>query len=204
MIRKGRNYAGKGTYQLNKLEAALKLVPRKDTALDIGAHVGLWTRVLAHHFDFVMAFEMLPMHVECLRKNVEGMVNVTVCEPTALSNGRGMIGIQIEGGNSGNTRVSPAISQSDATVEMQLLDEVINPSGLEIDFIKIDVEGYELAVVEGGASTIKRCKPVMVVEQKPGNAERYGCKTGEVLDLLKSWGAKIEWEMSGDYCLRWE
>lgn len=36
-----------------------------------------------------------------------------------------------------------------------------------IDFMKIDCEGYEFPVLKGAAETLRRCKPVIVVEQKP-------------------------------------
>ena len=34
----------------------------------------------------------------------------------------------------------------------------------KLDYLKIDVEGYEKNVIEGGYETIKRCKPFIVME----------------------------------------
>jgi hypothetical protein len=51
---------GKGTYQLAKLRRAVALVQHKGHAVDVGAQVGLWTRVLAREFQFVTAFEPVP------------------------------------------------------------------------------------------------------------------------------------------------
>jgi len=87
--------------------------------------------------------------------------------------------------------------------EMTTLDEYFELKK-PIDFIKIDVEGYELEVVKGAKRTICRYKPVMVIEQKPGHGQRYGFGERAAVDLVLTWGAKIAWERSGDYCLVWK
>ena len=62
-----------------------KIKPKGYTALDIGAHVGIWTRRLAVDFQEVIAFEPLPKHIECHKKNCEEYSNV-VLHKIALSN----------------------------------------------------------------------------------------------------------------------
>ncbi|TIU67562.1 MAG: hypothetical protein E5W13_31365, partial [Mesorhizobium sp.] len=74
-----------------------------------------------------------------------------------------------------------------------------------IDFLKIDVEGFEKPILEGGEQTIRREKPVIIIEQKPnGNAERYGRDRFAALDLLKAWGGKVKWEIGGDFLVEWK
>jgi FkbM family methyltransferase len=203
MIRRGPLYAGKGTYQFNKLDAALKYVRKFGTAVDVGAHVGLWTRVLADKFERVHAFEMMSTHAECLELNTVGMPNVVIHRDVALGSANGAVAIVVEEGNTGNTRVDPKPRPSTLSVAMQALDSFF-PAPLTVDFIKIDVEGYEQQVAIGGAALIRRSKPVMVVEQKRDHAERYGSRAGEVIDLLKAWGARVVLTLSGDYILTWE
>lgn len=192
-------FQGLGTYQLKKIDAALPFVNHKGIALDIGAHVGLWSRVLAASFDYVYAYE--PIFSSILSLNIEPRFRNVVIRPFALGNINGVIGFHKELDNSGNTRVS---SSTDVEVEIHRLDDITRdqpPSSA--DFIKIDVEGYEYPVIQGAELFIKACKPVMVVEQKKGNSERYGFKTGAAIELLESWGAKVLWQMSGDFCLSW-
>ena len=197
-------FEGRATYQLHKLEAGVKLCKQKRVAIDIGAHVGLWSRVLASQFEHVIAYEPLPEHADCFRLNTDGLVNVTLVDWCMLGAEKGYAGIVAVSNNSGNTRVAVDGDPVFLAGNVEPLDDVlVNEVIKKIDFIKIDVEGYELAVVQGAERTIRAAKPVMVVEQKPGYAERYKFRTGEVIDLLKSWGAKPVWLKSGDHCLTW-
>ncbi len=79
----------------------------------------------------------------------------------------------------------------------------------DVDLIKIDCEGYELFVLQGGEETIRRERPTVFVEQKIGNLFRYGQpasyrKETQAVELLKSWGAKYLHDMGGDWCMGWE
>ena len=56
--------------------------------------------------------------------------------------------------------------------------------------------------MKGGEQTIKREKPVIVVEQK-GNDSAYGDARGAAVELLQSWGMKPARVMAGDYIMVW-
>ena len=55
----------------------------------------------------------------------------------------------------------------------------------------------------GAERTVRRDRPTVVIEQKK-RAGRYGVEQLAGVALLKSWGAKLMWQMAGDYCLAWE
>jgi len=69
------------------------------------------------------------------------------------------------------------------TVPTDRLDAIIGEQG-HVDFMKIDVEGAELQVLQGGVRTISRCKPVIVFEHGIGAADCYGTGPEQVYDLL--------------------
>lgn len=194
-LMKGPVFQDRGTYQYNKISAALPHVQDFNLALDIGAHVGLWAYVLAHRFKDVIACEPVPENFECLEKNVEGLR--VECQPFAIGRD-GTLQIKQVNGNTGNSCVG--VGQTVKSISLDTLG-----AGLRrIGFIKIDVEGFEMAVVQSGEKLIRYHRPTMVVEQKPGNAEQYQHRTGEVITLLKKWGATVVWQKSGDYCLVWQ
>ena len=192
---------GKGTYQLKKIKAALKHVDanRLGLAVDVGAHVGLWTRILAQHFLSVEAFEPVPEFIECWKLNAPDNAKLHEC---ALSIADGVLDMEVCEDNSGNSHVAAhtvAPSGSHIQVPSRRLDAIEFES--PIDFLKIDVEGWESYVVLGGLQTIKRDKPVIVIEQKPNNAERYNRTRTEALNMLLDAGYVQVLEMAGDYCL---
>lgn len=196
--------ADNGRYQYKKIKLAMDLITSRNNiiALDIGAHVGLWAKELAKHFSSVIAFEPCSINRECLLKNTENLRNTRVC-PYALGEITGTVNLVQTKDNSGNTYIKPNGLKGTVTVDMYRLDDT-SISNYLINFIKIDVEGFELSVIKGAEKTIKKNKPVIVIEQKPNNAERYGYNRYDALNLLKSWGMYVVWSKAGDYCLSWK
>jgi FkbM family methyltransferase len=183
-------------YQGDRLARALPFVRRRGLALDVGAHIGLWAVQLAAVFDRVHCFEPHPGSVAALRENVAGLnVMVTGCAVGNLCGLAYLDMLEISFG----THVTPADLLGAVEVEMRTLDSF---KLLSVDFIKIDVEGFETFVVEGGEETIRRDQPVMVIEQK--HESRYGLEQRATVTMLEKWGATIEWKIKRDFCMRWK
>ena len=137
--------------------------PRGYRAVDIGAHVGIWTRRLAVDFDEVIAFEPMPKHIECHKNNCVGLENVTLNE-IALSNVNKIQVMTTKDNNSGmSTLMTPKwkLPKTIVPIETRTLDSYNFP---KVDFIKIDVEGWEEQVLKGGMDTILKYRPRMYIE----------------------------------------
>lgn len=198
MDRNGELVDGKGTYQIGKLRAALAHCRQLRSAVDVGAHVGLWAMQLVKRFEQVHAFEPVAAFRECLMRNVAPHAAIYAC---ALGASRGRVAMKIPelagGLDTGGTHVG-----GDGEIAMWPLDSFSLGS---VDFIKIDCEGYELEVLRGGEKTIRACRPALIVEQKPHKlGPNFGLRGTPAVDLLKSWGAKVRAEMSGDYIVSWD
>lgn len=200
MLGKVPKVNGRGAYQYHKLQAAMGLVKKRRCAIDVGMHVGLWAMHLAKMFKTVIGFEPVAEHIECLRLNMAG-VNNYVVHNVALGSCRQSVGFNILEGSTGSTQVV----DGGQGASMCRLDDFEFDA---VDFIKIDVEGYEYFVVEGGENTIKTHKPVIILEQKgirPGSSKSdYGKEQYAAKRLLESWGAKQKFEISGDHCMSWK
>lgn len=135
-------------------------------AVDAGAHIGLWTRLLAREFKFVTAFEPVPENFACLQMNV--LKKSVRLENVALGSGAGACGLTLPAAaNSGCWRVD----DTKTDLEMRTLDSY----GLrDVDFIKIDVEGYEGEVLEGARQTISKHKPTIVFEENGLGPRHFG------------------------------
>lgn len=203
-LMKGPLFGEKGTYQFAKIEAALAVVDagKRSVALDIGGHVGLWARVLAHHFQRVVSLEPLPALHPHFRFNTADCENVKLIE-CAAGDTDGEIDIVTVADNSGNGYVAPK-GVTGPTVFKAPVVRIDSLNIHDVGFIKIDVEGWELPVIMGAQRVIRRDWPVIVVEQKPNNAERHGMTRLAAVDQLKAWGYVVAWERSGDFCMKWQ
>ena len=72
----------------------------------------------------------------------------------------------------------------------------------KLDFIKVDVEGYESKVVIGAEKTLKQHKPTIIIEQK-NHSERYGDSKFGAIDILNQYGANVVEQVSNDFILKW-
>jgi FkbM family methyltransferase len=202
IIESGPLFAGAGTFQLKKFAAAFPHIKNFRHAIDIGAHCGIWTRVLARCFNIVTAFEPNPECEECFWLNNPwrefDRSSQVILKQFALGHEPGTVKLNTKLGDStAFTRIDP---EGDADVEVRTLDSF----NLEwVDFIKIDVEGWEHNVVRGGIETIQKWRPTMIVEQKPDNAERHGMKRFGAVKMLEKMGARKIADISGDVIMAW-
>ena len=182
-------------YQGAKLRAALKYVKNARTAIDVGAHCGLWTVQLGQYFDHVEAFEPLDRHIECWEKNA-GWKGTCRLHKVALGDEHGTCGMRVVETLSGRSHVS-----GHGSIPMRKLDDY---GFNDVDFMKIDVEGYEYFVLKGAEQTLLKNKPVLVVEKKPHHhIGEYGLTDNAALEYLQKLGAQVREEIVGDFILTW-
>jgi FkbM family methyltransferase len=182
---------GRPAYQGQKQEAVLALCEQRRNAVDVGGHVGLWSFNLAHWFKQVHAFEPVAAHRECFAKNVLASVSNVTLIGCALGDRDSMVSIRTEPTSSGDSRVDGA-----GDIPMRRLDSF----GLtDVDLLKIDVEGFELFVLRGAEEILARNKPVVIVEQKPGHAQKFGLGERDAVPYLESMGYRVAREMAGDF-----
>jgi FkbM family methyltransferase len=169
---------------------------RKNTAIDIGGHCGFWSFFLGGNFKKVYSFEPVDIFRECFKKNVP-YPNVELI-PVALGNENSFVSMNVELENTGATHVSSNTNDLNK-VELKKLDDY---EFTDIDFIKIDVEGYENQVVLGAKETLIRNKPIIIVEQK-GFSSKFNESQFEAVETLKSYGAKVIDQVVKDFILSW-
>ena len=146
-------FENRGDYEIRDYNIAKTYFGRRTrVALDIGAHCGYWSKRLIKDFKDVIAFEPIPDHYECLKKNCEGATNFTAIQ-NAISEAPAKLFMQQTFANSGMTSIVEG--KTDLEVMAVNLDAVIDQKA-HIDFIKIDVEGHEAEVIRGALRLIKR------------------------------------------------
>ena len=193
-------------YQGRKYREALKWCKSRRVAVDVGAHVGFFSWQMAQDFGQVEAFEPMPEHRACWEMNIDDQfIDCTTLHPVALgTENDGTVTVSTRTpGSSGDTGVMPDGTEGGIVVPLRTLDSYELE---DVDFIKIDCEGYELFVLQGARETLLRCKPCVMVEQKPetGGAQRYGIGVLDAVEYLQSLGAVLRNGIQGDYMLSWD
>lgn len=200
-IENGPEFAGAGTYQLHKLQAAFPYIKNFRHAVDVGAHVGLWSRILARCFARVTAFEPIEDHRACFSENVRpGQGCEVELHPFALASKEEVLPFALSPESTGGTHVRMENTGAGPEVVARPLDSF---SLAQVDFLKIDCEGYEYYILQGAEQTVRQERPCIVVEQKPGKGSIYGLDDTDAVKLLQSWGAELKFEIAGDFCFAW-
>lgn len=160
------------------------------TAVDVGAHIGLCTDVMAKRFETVWAFEPTDENFKCLQSNIGDRARL---ENVALGDflDYGVMTLPGEA-NSGMWYVR----QDDlGGIPIRTLDSY---DLLHVDLIKIDTEGFEGCVIEGASETISRDKPVIVFEDNGNGAKYFGKDWRDPKPLLTAHGYKRKARLNKD------
>ena len=159
------------------LEPEVAIVPllsrKKGVAVDAGANKGVYVYHMSRLYRQVLAFEPLPVLAACLKRAVPKNARV---QSVALSDCFGTAELRLPRGfnelgsleaHTSETWTTTAEPIESHTVALITLDSL---ELKDVDLLKVDVEGHELAVLRGASDTIRRCKPTVLVEVE----ERHG------------------------------
>lgn len=150
-----------------------------NTVIDIGAWCGTWSIELAPYSKKIYAFEPDKIHFECLQKNVGPFVHI---EPNNIA--------------VGDTGGSISLTSDDFTQAKRVdglgdipMSTIDSYNFKDVDLIKIDVEGFELKVLQGAERTLSICQFLMI--ELNNNTKKYGSSNVEVEQYLSSLGYRV-------------
>jgi FkbM family methyltransferase len=176
-----------GDYEAFKTEAVLKSVAVGDVCYDVGGHVGYYTvtmATLAGPQGRVFTFEPRPLNAAYIRRHLEinGVTNVTLTQ-AAVSDHAGKAGFEARTGT-GTGRLSES---GNLQVQCVVLDDWVKAHGIPPpSFVKIDVEGGEIGVLNGARRTIEAARPKLLVATHGKKENDFVCA------LLDEWDYEYE------------
>ena len=163
-------------------EFFLKHVRQFNTVVQAGGNCGMYARFYSNYFNNVYTFEPEPLNYHCLIKNCVG--DKFKIHHTALGETPGRA-----------TLFNPAIKNA-GTHQVVLNDtgsvEIITLDSLNLincDLLHLDVEKFEPQVILGGMETIKKFKPVVILEE------------GRGAEILENIGYTVLYKLAMDWVL---
>lgn len=165
--------------RIDAIDAAVRLCKGRTRCIQAGGWIGMWPLKLSEHFEHVATWEPVPYLYECLLANLchRKVTNVTA-RPVALGAHDGAVELTVA--LSGCTSAVPEDSAKyqsrvleKRAVPMEKLDGAL-AGAAACDALFLDVERYEISVLEGAKQLIKKFSPVITVEILKGENERMG------------------------------
>jgi FkbM family methyltransferase len=159
-----------GYFEKGILNLFKKELKKDDTFLDIGANIGQHSLYASHFANQVYAFEPIQKIYDQFLKSVEKnqIKNIQVFN-YGIGKEEKKMPIYGTASNMGASTVFK-VPEKKFIQEVNIvpLDELLQSKNInKVDFIKIDVEGYEWEVLQGAQKTIKQNKPKMIIEFSP-------------------------------------
>lgn len=134
----------------------MSVVPRKGFVLQAGGNCGLYPLMYSKHFERVFTFEPDPVNFYCLSANCPSSKIIKFNAAVGPKSEFQTIGI-VDQQNVGMHR----IGAGDVVIYSLSIDSL---NLQHLDLLHLDIEGFEYQALQGAFETIKRCRPVVVLE----------------------------------------
>jgi len=170
------------------------------TVLDVGANQGYYTLLASRKVGAqgkVFAFEPSPREVRRLKLHLW----LNHCKNVELSTsalgavtGTGKLHVVLRTESGCNSLRPPDVSQPIGVlaVPVERLNDVLKARGVtQVDFIKLDVEGGELSVLQGAQRLLESApRPVILAEVQDIRTQPWGYRASEIIRFLSARGYK--------------
>ena len=182
-------------FEQAEMDFVRKLLRRDMTAVDVGAHHGLYALLASKRVGWdgrVVAIEPSPRECARLEKHLRlnrcSNVELVACA-AGEDPGEAEFYVVDDGYHDGfNSLQPPAIDALVQSVKVQVrrLDDILSELDIsKVDFIKLDVEGAELSVLYGALGLLNRkSRPAMLVEVQDIRTAPWGYAAREILQFL--------------------
>jgi FkbM family methyltransferase len=190
----------RGTSEVPVQAAMAQHIQPGDVVYDVGANVGFFSLIAARLVGpegRVCSFEPVTANAASIRDNValNAFPNVQTFE-VAVGREAGSAELLLTEWDGGSTLASsvvqPSRPVSRRTTRVIAMDEFIEAENLRPpSFVKIDVEGLEMEVLEGMARTLEDRKPILLFEIDDGNRERFERRWRDLDGYVSRFGYQI-------------
>ena len=180
-----------GLYDYNEMNFVLRYLRAKDSFLDIGANVGVYSLLAASKIKQgnVYSFEVLPKNFQRLQENIQlnNLERVKLYQ-VAVSDRSGAIELNLADGDS-MAFITDKTSEKTISVKADTIDNLLCNENLDnLTLAKIDIEGAEILALQGASRLLKNHLPKVWIMEVNGRVSNFEHNKDGVVELLKSYG----------------
>jgi FkbM family methyltransferase len=168
------------------------------TVLDIGAHLGLFTVLMARRVGptgRVYSFEPTALTRKLLQRvvNLNGCSTMVEVRPEAVGSitGTAVFHETADTESNANSLVQTQRSHHTTTVPTTTLDDFTKMRGLTVSCLKIDVEGAELDLLRGAGEFFARYRPATFLSLHPAAIKQAGGSMADIWHLSRQYGLSM-------------
>lgn len=186
-----------GNYDPELCRVVKSLIRKDSVCLDLGANIGFWTNFLLSEcaVEKVYSFEPEPHNVDLFRRNssLNQIERKIEFYPMAAGEKAGQLDLYLSDDNAGDHQLYKTGEQRRrVTVQVERIDDLIPER--KIDFIKMDVQGFEPFVINGMWDLIDRSPElVLLTEFWPSGIKKAGGDPDKMLALFDQRGFKFHY-----------
>ena len=173
-----------GLYDKLLSSSILRVLPNFITpnrlTIDVGGNSGYQTYFHAN-YNNVVTYEPVPELFEVLSENLKKLDKKVTLINKAVTNDNKDVQLFVDVNRLSMTSQAPLVESETITVPGVSLD---NENYTNVGFIKVDVEGYELDVLEGATKLIERDRPTMMVEVYQPWCDKIGFSSETIFDFF--------------------
>lgn len=194
------NRMSAGSWQAGNFKFAQTLIDNWQRCLDIGSNMACSAVQYADKFQSVECFEPTPLNIDLWRKTIADN-EITNCNlyEVALGEQEKITEIVLHDKNGGHNHLDNSDrlqwngkewrerkpkqrTRSTNTVEVKTLDSY---NFTDVGFMKLDVEGYEKFVLEGGVNTINNNRPTIQLEIRAAQCRKFGYWAEDMIEWIR-------------------
>jgi FkbM family methyltransferase len=187
--------AAQGSFEPGILKLIRKELKNTDTFLDIGANIGQHSLYASHFCKKVISFEPLSdIHSQFTKSIYKNRFYNIFLHKLALGSETKELPIYVHQQNVGASSIFTSEDRKlKEYIQVEKLDSFIEKIEIEkVDFMKIDVEGYEWEVLQGAEKVIASQKPKIIIEFSPYIYNQINHNIGlNIYKYLKDFGYNI-------------
>ncbi|MCU0349980.1 MAG: FkbM family methyltransferase [Flavobacterium sp.] len=182
-----------GEYERDVTNVIEKVVRQDDVCLDIGANFG-WFTTLFHKLGAsqIHSFEPVPSIFELLNTNINLQNNTKNIFPNNLALGDKFDKVELHLFDNlpiGHASISTQGKENFQSFEAKMvpLNSYLSEKNLEVNFVKMDIEGAELMCLQGGTNLFKqKTPPMFVIEMALETSKNFGYTPNDLIEFINS------------------